>query len=103
TRGPTLDFLFHHHAHGLLLRNVPPEQEITGSLHELLSDLLGSPLQTCVLVQRLKAALPSVSPHVPPPGPAGSFIAEIRVVVLQVHALTSSLHGGDRVLVDPEL
>src|SRR5699024_8889122 len=31
-RRPTLDFLFHHHAHGCLLRKVTPEQEITGSL-----------------------------------------------------------------------
>ncbi|MGY0635121.1 hypothetical protein, partial [Luteimonas sp. A478] len=33
---PTLDFFFHHHAHGCLLRKVTPEQEITGSLHERL-------------------------------------------------------------------
>src|SRR5690606_23350085 len=32
-RRPTLDFFFHHHAHGCLLRKVTPEQEITGSLH----------------------------------------------------------------------
>src|SRR5690625_1833200 len=55
-RRPTLDFLFHHHAHGCLLRKVTPEQEITGSLQNSIEE--GGLWKVPVCVARWKCPLP---------------------------------------------